>query len=1010
VTSSDRVPKTQNVLPAALVLTILTGFSGLVYEVAWQKYLATLLGSHAEATAAVLAIFLGGLSAGYALFGRLTRRWVERAQSRGEPARLLYSYALVESGIGVYALLFPWIFTLAQKLSLLGPSGSASGFVFDIVLSTLLLGPPTILMGGTIPILTLALAGDVERSTRVHAWVYGSNTLGAFAGALAGGFVLIPILGLDAVLWSMGCLNLVAAAGFAQLDRSCATVAIPTPEAATSPTAPHFAAWASVALLAGFAMMTLQTTFNRIGGLSFGSSQFTFAMVVAVFVLCIALGSLSVSAFTHIPRALIVGSQWTLFFLLYPLYFVIADAPYWAHVIRAIFRPVDFAFFGYQAAVFAALLALLAIPIGLSGALLPLLFHELRREVRDLGAVAGRLYAWNTIGSLLGALIGGYVLFFWLDLHHIYRVAMVALAIGTAVLTGLVLRPLPALIPILLLVPTLGSIWLLPAWPPEQLSSGLFRARSPMRHTFDGPDALFARRDRGKIVYYDDGPTSSVAVLESQDRPETRSIVVNGKPDGSLIGDYPTMALTALIPALMAERHERAFVIGWGTGVTTGELAALDATREVRVAEISRAVIAASPLFDVGNLAASKNPKVEVVRGDAYRSLLRSDGEYDLIVSEPSNPWVTGVEMLYSKEFLEAARMRLSPGGVYAQWFHVYESNVDVVSLVLRTYAEVFPHVSVWFALGPDLLLLGFDDPERALDVAALERRFDQPDFRAGFGRVGIEDFPSVVAHELLPLGLLHATPLEGEIQTLRNPILSYRAGRAFFKGTQSWLPPFTTPAHRDVAMKNSLLLRLASSQDVLPESIIAAAAREMCRLGRTQQCATLFARWQLDRPGSPRMKAALSEARRGERNAAQELGQRQLRGLQMLFDGRVPDVPEPALAQQAERLTERFLRYYHHAAPFDRRVIDASWRRCRGDDCDERQQRAWRNLHFSEEELATLSESAIPTEPEPSDSAWEVEETEEAPDPSGTARGTAPPSAQNENENSANTRRLDRE
>jgi spermidine synthase len=971
MTAADPADRSRLVLPVALLLTVFTGFSGLVYEVAWQKYLATLLGSHAEATAAVLGIFLGGLSAGYALFGRLTRTLFERSQTRGEPVRLLYAYALVEAGIGLYALLFPWIFALAQKLSLLGPSSTAAGFAFDIGLSTLLLGPPTVLMGGTIPILTLALSGDLDRATRVHAWVYGSNTIGAFAGALIGGFVLIPMLGLDANLWTMACVNLVVAAGFAHLDRYSPPIASDDSAGDAEQTAPQLFAWAAVALLAGFALMTLQTTLNRIGGLAFGSSQFTFAMIVAVFVLCIAIGSLCVSAFNRIPPGFVVGSQWTLVFLLFPLYFVMADAPYWAHVLRSLFRPVEWAFYGYQAAIFAALLLLLAVPIGLSGALLPLLFHELRREVRDLGSVAGRLYAWNTVGSLLGALIGGYVLFLWLDLHQIYRVAMVSLVFAVTVLTQLVLRPTSRLVPLLMLVPTLGAIVLLPAWPPERLASGLFRARSPMRHTFAGPDALFERRDRGEVIFYEDGPTSSVTVLEGDEGPATRSIVVNGKPDGSLIGDYPTMALTALIPALMAESHERAFVIGWGTGVTTGELAALEETRDVRVAEISRAVIEAAPLFDVGNLDASKNPKVEIVRGDAYRSLLRSDGEYNLIVSEPSNPWVTGVEMLYSREFLQAARERLAPGGVYAQWFHVYESDVEVVSLVLRTYAEVFPYVSVWFALGPDLLLLGFDEPQRPLDVAALERRFARPDFRAGFSRVGIETFTGVLAHELLPLGTLHAAPLEGEIQTLRHPILSYRAARAFFLGKQAWMPPFASPTHRQTSLQNSLLLRYAESSQVLPERILEEAASEMCRLGRAQQCATLFARWQIDRPGSPRLKAALTAARQGKRTVAQEIGPQQLRALKMLFDGRVPDVPERAIAQQSERLTERFLRYYHHPVPFDRRVIDAAWRRCRGSDCEERQRKAWASYRPSDEEGPTLSESAVPGATRTDDSDW---------------------------------------
>jgi spermidine synthase len=958
------------VLPAALLLTVLTGFTGLVYEVAWQKYLAILLGSHAEATAAVLGIFLGGLSAGYALFGWLTRRVVERAQASGKPPRLLYIYALVESGIGLYALAFPWIFSLAQKLSLLGPTGSGTGFAFDIGLSALLLGPPTVLMGGTIPILTLALTRDLDRATRVHAWIYGLNTAGAFAGALAGGFVLIPELGLDPVLFAMGCVNLVAAAAFTQLDRYHGQ---PAAEPSQSPgqTVPLMGAWASVALLAGFAMMSLQTILNRIGGLAFGSSQFTFAMVVAVFVLCIALGSLAVSAFGRIPRGFIMGSQWLLVFLLFPLYILMADAPYWAHVIRVIFRPIAYAFYVYQAAIFIALLLVFLIPIGLSGALLPLLFHELRREVRDLGAVAGRLYAWNTIGSLLGALIGGYVLLIWLDLHEVYRIAMGALAVGASILTFLLLRPVSRLVPVFMLLPTLGAIWLLPAWPHDQLASGLFRARDPGRYSFGGPREMFDHRRRGEIIFYQDGPTSSVAVMEYEDEPISRSIIVNGKPDGSLVGDYPTMALSALIPALMADSIERAFVIGWGTGVTSGELAALDGTRSVQVAEISRAVIASAPLFDVGNLAASKSPKIEIIRGDAYRTLLRSDQKFDLIVSEPSNPWVTGVEMLYSREFLQAAREHLAPGGVYAQWFHVYESDVEVVSLVLRTYAEVFPHVSVWFALGSDLLLIGFDQQQRALDIDALAKRFAQPDFTAGFARVGIDSFPAFLAHELVPLGTLHAVELEGEIQTLRHPLLSYRAAKAFFRGRQAFLPSLASPAHREVSLRNSLLLRYAADRDVLPERLLEAAALEMCRLKRTAQCATLFARWQLDRPKSKRLKRTLNEARQFHRAARKDLAAGKLSQLRMLFEGKIREVPEAGLLDQAERLTERFLNHYHHAVPFDRGVIEAVWQRCLGDECEARQRDAWQRLSSLTGDTSNVLRSAAPSEPGSSGQAW---------------------------------------
>jgi spermidine synthase len=630
----------------ALLLTVLTGFSGLVYEVAWQKYVATLLGSHAEATAAVLAIFLGGLSTGYAVFGAATQRQVERARGSGRPPRLLLFYALVESGIGIYALLFPTLFGAAQSLSLFFPlEHAALGFAFDVFLTALLIGPAAVLMGGTIPILTLALAGDLEHATRVHAWIYGFNTAGAFVGALIGGFFLIPLLGLDGVLYAMGAVNLLAGVSFAVLDRIGGHV---TPDmgepSPRSVAVKGFASYAAVAMLGGFAMMAVQTTLNRIGGLAFGSSHFTFTMVVAVFVLSIALGSLAVSALPRITPGLIVGSQWLLVLLLALLYLHMPDAPYWAHVIRSIFRPVDASFYPFYFLAFTAGLAVLIVPIGLAGALLPLLFHHLRNEVGDLGSVAGRLYSWNTAGSLLGALLGGYLLLFWLDLHHVYRIALAALIVGASILTVRVLR-LPALaMGALVVLPALLSLLALPAWSPEKLASGLFRQREPGPLTYKGPNGG-AGRGKAKIIFNQDGPTSTVTVKDGpmKNGRISRGLITNGKPDGNLVGDYSTMALTALIPALLANNIERSFVIGYGTGVTAGELAALDLTREVTVAEISHGVIAAAPLFDIGNLNATKNPKLKIVRGDAYRVLLRSYGYYFLFLSVPSNPWVVGV-------------------------------------------------------------------------------------------------------------------------------------------------------------------------------------------------------------------------------------------------------------------------------------------------------------------------------------------------------------------------------
>jgi spermidine synthase len=326
----------------ALGLTVLTGFSGLVYEVTWQKYLATLLGSHSEATAAVLALFLGGLSIGYSVFGGVTRRVVQRAQARGEAPRLLRLYGAIESCIGLTALLFPLLFRGVRALSLAIPHEAGGlGFALDVLLSALLILPPSILMGGTIPILTQALSRSLADATRLHAQVYAFNTAGAFIGALAASFVLIPWLGLERVVIAMGVVNLVAGSTFLVLGRKRAAVVV-APDAGAANAPPiALGLYAVVALLVGFAAMCFQTVLIRVAGLSLGSSNFTFSMVVAVFVLCIALGSFAVAALPRIPGALIVATQWLLAIGMVLLYAPLNYAPYWAHLVRSWLRATD---------------------------------------------------------------------------------------------------------------------------------------------------------------------------------------------------------------------------------------------------------------------------------------------------------------------------------------------------------------------------------------------------------------------------------------------------------------------------------------------------------------------------------------------------------------------------------------------------------------------------------------------------------------------------------------------
>jgi spermidine synthase len=907
-----------------LALTAVTGFSGLAYEVTWQKYLGILLGAHSEATAAVLGLFLGGLSLGYRVLGALARALVARANRRNRPARLLATYGAIEAAVGVWSLAFPSLFPLVRAASVALPTGDgALAFSVDTALAALLIVPPAMLMGGTIPFLTQALARNLSDATRLHALVYATNTAGAFVGALATGFALIRWLGLAGVLHAMGLVNVAVGAAFALQGTRRRAPADLDPARTAPALAPGAAAvYAAIAFLVGFAMMVLQTIAIRIAGLSFGSSEYTFAMVVAVFVSCIALGSTAVAALPRIPRALVVAVLWLSWAGFAALYFALETGPYWVHVLRSLFRDQDATFPAYYTAAFLGLALVLGPAVALSGAVLPLLFHALRREVGELGAQAGRLYGTNTLGSLAGALIGGYALFYWLDLHQVYRVAVCALALAAVLAT---LRETPrvglagagvALIGALLLVASFRP------WRVTYLVSGAFRERTPEVWTYQGPSAMPHHKWK-QPLFYDDDPNSSVAVLSVPVRGrESRSIVVNGKSDGNTEADYATMALAALVPSLFTERMEQAFVIGFGTGVSAGALAALDETKSVTVAEISRGVVDAAPYFDAYNGGVTENAKISIVRSDAYRALHKERRSFDVILSEPSNPWVTGVEMLFSREFLAEAYQRLSAKGVYCQWYHLYETSPAAVELVLRTYASVFDHVAVWSVNQADLLLLGFRDADAALDLARIEERFARDDFSAAFAKMRIFELPQLLVHETLPLGVANAAGLTGPVHSLYHPRLAFEAGRAFVVGKAAVLPflGFGEPAR--VGARDSLLQRyLERFAGAVPAPIRARFTAEACRR-EVPECAALATAWYREAPGSPALARLLDSLPGGE---AVPL----VRELSWFLEA-APPANAPRIGPRAAlNATHRYLDYYAHSVPFEPARLLDFWERC---------------------------------------------------------------------------------
>lgn len=772
----------------SLIITFFTGASALVYEVTWQRYLANFLGSQAQATAIILAVFLGGLCAGYLIFGAVSR---ERA------AREVLRYCgFAEVGIGVWVMLFPAMYRfLWQHGTLISPESSWS-HPWEIGVSALLLGVPTILMGGTLPLLTQGLSRDLDDAAPFHARVYAVNTAGAFVGCLAAGFFLLPAWGLTGTLYRLGPLNVAGGVLLLLLAQRVPPGMRPQEASHQAGSSEgHLSPWRAVvvAFIAGYTSLTLQTLYMRVVGLSMGTSEYTFCMVVAVFVAMLAWGSWRLASADRAPRALWIN-QAAVFLGSIVLYGTVSYWPYCAHVIRCLFATVPPNFYVYHAAMFVVLALALAFPVGAMGATMPLLFGATKQNTAGLGSLVGRLYAWNTVGCALGALLGGYALLAYGNMDWVFRHCLVLMGISLVIV--LPRRPVPALGNSAMIGAALlatAAVWLLPDWNHRYLGNGLFRIQSARGDTFSGPAELYKNFfAESRFLYYRDGTNTTVVVAE-QDASEsgkalnegatyTRNMKVNGKSDGETsFWDTRTMRLAAHLPVLLSRKPvERAAVIGFGLGVSAGTLTQYPEVKDVHVVEISPAVKEAAPFFDFANYGASQSPKLRWSVGDAYRVLGATDERFDVIISEPSNPWVVGVERLFSQEFYGLVKAKLAPGGIYSQWIHDYTLSEPTWGLVMNTFSGAFPYVRV-FRIPRDTIILGSMEPIDDEALAAFERRYDAiPFVRESLKQITIADKSGVLGLELW----IRREQFPGaELQTLEFPKLAHRAGWDFFLG-----------------------------------------------------------------------------------------------------------------------------------------------------------------------------------------------------------------------------------
>ena len=758
-----------------------SGFCALVYQVGWLREFRLIFGASTAASAAVLAIFIGGLGVGGLLIGPRVDR---------HPRPLLF-YANLELIVAATAALSPILLGLARAIYLASGGSTRLGMpiatIERLILSAIVLAVPTIAMGGTLPAAARAVtrAGDIRRQHL--AILYGANTLGAVAGCLVATFFLLEIYGTRKTLWLAAALNVLVAMLARMLERrrqkavdagSAAGLSAP-PTLPAPPTAlPALPAPVPFLVIAsatvGFAFFLMELVWYRLLGPLLGGSVFTFGLVLAVALAGIGLGGLLYSLIGGDRPASLSG------FAVCCLLEAAAVAATFAigdrmALLALALLPLNSTGFPAAIAGWTLVTAIVVVPPAVvAGYQFPMLIALFGHGRDRLGHDVGLAYAANTVGAIVGSLAGGFGALPLLSAQGAWRlVALVLVALGVAASiielrqvpgddrpapltsTGRARRAMVALgLPLGLAV---SVVALLLAEGPTAVwrHSAIGAGRAP-RDVFASANQLRAWEhfNRRMIHWERDGVESSVA-LAAEDN--GYAFIVNGKSDGSARGDAGTQVMLGLLGALRHPKPARALVIGLGTGSSAGWLAAIPSMERVDVVELEPVVLDVARASTPVNHGAMSNPKLHVTIGDARETLLTSRDRYDVIASEPSNPFRAGVASLFTVEYYQAAAARLTEDGVFAQWVQAYEIDAPTLRTIYATMAAVFPQIETWQTTQGDLVLIATARPAGS-GAAALRARIAEDPFKSALANAWrAVDINGVLAHFLATDALARA-------------------------------------------------------------------------------------------------------------------------------------------------------------------------------------------------------------------------------------------------------------
>lgn len=751
------------------VAFFVSGAAALILQVLWARLLGHVLGSSALAISTVLTVFMAGLALGSHLGGRFAPRL----------RRPYLAFAILEAVVGLYGLAVPGLLDAIVQIQATMVSGASFGgyALFRFSMAALVLAIPTVCMGASLPVLAQGWirAGEGSEET---GHLYAANTLGAVAGAAVAGFLAIPHLGVTRTVWLAAGLDLAVALGvglghpwFSRRPRARRPDDVLRLELAEAPVALPADARRLIIFtygLTGAFSMALEVLWSRAVGVVIGASTYSFTVILTAYLLGLAAGAAVMTRFMHRVRSV---SAWVAGACALAGLGVLVSHRWIDALPLALHRQLlerGVTQFDLHTTNFVLALAVTLPSTMAFGALMPLAVRGAEGDDGP-GRTVGRIYAANTVGCILGSFAGGFVLLPVMGLER----SIWGLGIGLVV-WGIVVvardhragvRPVAALA-------VAGAVLAVtaPAWDYARWTAGLFRPYVALGVHGDGwsPNA--------EVIHHRDGVATSVTVDRNPDSGSV-ALKVNGKVDASDRGDMPTQVLSGLFPLLAHPDPRTALVIGYGSGVTPGAMLQSDLERVV-VAEIEAAVYEASnQYFGHVNHRPDRDERAELIVDDGRNLLLTRAERFDVIVSEPSNPWMSGAASLFTRDFFEIAATRLQPGGVFLQWLQAYELSPRNVEVLLRTFHSVFPHVAM---LTPDpnandTFLLGSMAPIE-LRFERLQRWFRDPALSRELQRARVDTPHDLVALLVADEEAWSDAVPAGPINTDDNALIEFRA------------------------------------------------------------------------------------------------------------------------------------------------------------------------------------------------------------------------------------------